>query len=414
MHGQAVASDQRFGYDAIGQLTLRAGIDDEAVFEYDPVGRVRRLASATLGIQELDYDPAGDLLRPTSTPLEPTEVRASAWGDLLHIYDAAGRLVRRIQGGDEARFQWDAFDRLVRVSNAARQQVEFEYDPLGRRTLKRVDGRAVRFAWDEHLLAAEIPEDGEAREFVFRPHTFEPIAVAGALLHYYETDVAALPVALFAEGGAKAWEGRYDALGRLVDAPVSGLEQPLRLQGQYFDDETGLAYNRFRYYDGHSGSFISQDPLGQRAGPNPYSYAQNVWGWVDVFGLTCTVYRVEGVGNARVHIDASGKVTIPNKNSFLYVSFHDQAHADYFLKKKQAEFPDSVIKAFDVPDDVVKDIQTRAVHQAEGGKFPGAPQISDSTVAKKLGMDPKDIMGVTGSDLAALEQHAIPGSGRTL
>jgi RHS repeat-associated protein len=249
---------------------------------------------------------------------------------------------------------------------------------------------------------------------VFRPSTFEPLAIAAESVHYYETGASGLPHAVLREDGSAIWRGRFDALGQLVDAPVNEVEQPLRLQGQYFDSETDLAYNRFRYYDGHTGSFVSQDPLGQRAGPNPYSYADNVWGWVDVFGLSCTVYRVEGVGNARVHIDGKGNVTIPNKDAYLYLSFRDQAHADYFLAKKRAEFPDSTIKAFDVPDDVVKEIQDKAVKQRDAAKFPGAPQISDPTVAKKLGMDPKDVLGVTGSDIAKLEENAIPGSGRTL
>jgi hypothetical protein len=153
------------------------------------------------------------------------------------------------------------------------------------------------------------------------------------------------------------------------------------------------------------------------AGPNLYSYGPNVWGWVDVFGLTCkrvTVYRVEGVGNTRVHIDPSGHVKIPNTSDYLYISFRNQAHADYFLAKKRAKHPDSVIKAFDVPEDVVADIQRRAVPQRAARAHPGAPQISDPKVARRLGMDPKDVLGVTGSDIASLEQHAIPGSGRVL
>jgi RHS repeat-associated protein len=42
--------------------------------------------------------------------------------------------------------------------------------------------------------------------------------------------------------------------------------QPLRSQGQYYDNETGLHYNRFRYYDPDCGRFVSQvsvPPSGQ-------------------------------------------------------------------------------------------------------------------------------------------------------
>ena len=47
--------------------------------------------------------------------------------------------------------------------------------------------------------------------------------------------------------------------GREDAGPV---HQPLRFQGQYYDAETGLHYNRFRYYDPDAGRFISRDPIG--------------------------------------------------------------------------------------------------------------------------------------------------------
>jgi RHS repeat-associated protein len=80
----------------------------------------------------------------------------------------------------------------------------------------------------------------------------------------------------------------YDAWGKVKRLPVDEVEQPLRLQGQYFDEETGLACNRFRYYDSHIGSFVSQDPLGMVAGENVYTYGPNVQGWIDPLGLACT------------------------------------------------------------------------------------------------------------------------------
>jgi RHS repeat-associated protein len=61
--------------------------------------------------------------------------------------------------------------------------------------------------------------------------------------------------------------------------------QPLRFQGQYFDEETGLHYNRFRYYDPDVGRFVSQDPIGLQGGDNLYEYAPSPLGWIDPFGL---------------------------------------------------------------------------------------------------------------------------------
>jgi len=68
-------------------------------------------------------------------------------------------------------------------------------------------------------------------------------------------------------------------------AQRQGLTNPIRFQGQYHDRETGLHYNRYRYYDPMVGRFISQDPIGFAGGLNAYQYAPNAVEWVDPLGL---------------------------------------------------------------------------------------------------------------------------------
>ncbi|WP_332309437.1 RHS repeat-associated core domain-containing protein [Burkholderia ubonensis] len=67
---------------------------------------------------------------------------------------------------------------------------------------------------------------------------------------------------------------------------------PIRFQGQYHDDETGLHYNRYRYYDPTSGRFVSKEPIGLTGGINVYQCAPNSTLWIDPLGLSGTdVYR---------------------------------------------------------------------------------------------------------------------------
>ena len=63
-------------------------------------------------------------------------------------------------------------------------------------------------------------------------------------------------------------------------------QQNLRFQGQYFDRDTGLHYNTFRYYAPDTGRFTQQDPIGLAGGLNLYQYAPNPVGWVDPWGWT--------------------------------------------------------------------------------------------------------------------------------
>ncbi|QJB33340.1 RHS repeat-associated core domain-containing protein [Chitinophaga oryzae] len=58
------------------------------------------------------------------------------------------------------------------------------------------------------------------------------------------------------------WIGKIDIYGQVQSSQADKSFEPFRYAGQYKDAETGLAYNRFRYYDASTGLYISQDPLG--------------------------------------------------------------------------------------------------------------------------------------------------------
>ena len=79
---------------------------------------------------------------------------------------------------------------------------------------------------------------------------------------------------------------------------LNHVEQNLRFQGQYFDHESGLHYNRFRYYDPQTGRFVHQDPIGLLGGMNLFTYAPNPNIWLDPYGLTKwgAIFRKAGGG----------------------------------------------------------------------------------------------------------------------
>src|SRR5690606_34129957 len=74
--------------------------------------------------------------------------------------------------------------------------------------------------------------------------------------------------------------------GNVAKLEIAEVDNPLRFQGQYFDAETGLHYNRHRYYNPNTGCFLTPDPIKLAGGLNNYQYVPNPTGWVDPLGLS--------------------------------------------------------------------------------------------------------------------------------
>jgi RHS repeat-associated protein len=92
---------------------------------------------------------------------------------------------------------------------------------------------------------------------------------------------------MYDEKGQTVWETRLDIYGKVHTFVGRSLSDcPFRYAGMYEDAETGLCYNRHRYYDPEIGNYISQDPIGL-AGNNPtlYAYVHDPNSWIDPFGL---------------------------------------------------------------------------------------------------------------------------------
>ena len=87
--------------------------------------------------------------------------------------------------------------------------------------------------------------------------------------------------------GNIVWSGNYSGWGKLTQEErlKSDVYQPIRLQNQHYDEETGLHYNFFRYYDPEIGRFTQQDPIGLEGGSNFYQFSTNIQNMMDPWGL---------------------------------------------------------------------------------------------------------------------------------
>lgn len=272
-HGQHQNLYRRaYAYDANGNL---AGIDDSRKgnlrYHYDPLDRLINVRGATP--ESFAHDPAGNLLgqgnQPAANLANIKGNRLLMQGDRHYDYDAFGNLSRERRGAGQklvTEYQYDCQHRLIGVSLPGGSTATYKYDAFGRRIAKTVDGRTTEFLWQGERLIAESAEN-RYRSYIYEPGTFRPLAMldgegpAQATPFYYQLDHLGTPQELTAYSGEIMWSAKYRAYGNLAALDVSEIDNPLRFQGQYFDAETGLHYNRHRYYNPSSGRFLTPDPI---------------------------------------------------------------------------------------------------------------------------------------------------------
>jgi RHS repeat-associated protein len=129
---------------------------------------------------------------------------------------------------------------------------------------------------------------GVGREFVYRAGSFVPLAMliaASKPILRFVTEPNGCPTRLISIHGEVNWEASYLSWAQISQLKSNEIDNPLRLQGQYFDGETGFCQNRYRYFDPIIGSFVSVDPLGIAPDDHVLSLAPNENSWIDPLGL---------------------------------------------------------------------------------------------------------------------------------
>jgi len=335
-------------YDPVGQLlaAVQPGLAER--FAFDPAGNLLDKAPApgnvlnNYGDTDYDYDEQGNA---TGKRFHPPG-RESTWSDLELHYDAENRLSHATrmerQSRHRARYFYDAFSR--RIAKRVEEARWNKQQDINKDHPARTSATTTFFVWDGDTLAQELGQE-ETVTYLYEPDSFVPLAriaspacrqasavhlprvaqwdlpatqqdaelqaaiaqeqadtealhvsawqhalaaADGAAAHdritHYHCDHLGTPRELTDEQGNVVWSGRYKAWGRLLH--VEGeIKQPLRFQGQYEDGETGLFYNRNRYYEPNCGRYVTQDPIGLSGGLNGYAYAQNPIHWNDPLGL---------------------------------------------------------------------------------------------------------------------------------
>ncbi|MFZ4271956.1 putative T7SS-secreted protein [Streptomyces arboris] len=326
-----------YTYRADGHLI---GLSDQhsgtKTFDVDTAGRVTAVHAANW-TERYAYDASGNQTDASWPAFHPSQEAAgprtytgttiTRAGNVRYEHDALGRITLRqktrlSRKPDTWRYEWDAEDRLRSVTTPEGETWRYRYDALGRRITKERlsgDGRTVAeeitFIWDGVTLREEINRSELLRNPVsltWEHDGIHPVAqteriwdenpsqeLINSRFFAIITDLTGSPSELIGEDGGIVWNSQASLWGETSWKKSSSTYTPLRFSGQYYDVESGLHYNFFRYYSPESGRYLTQDPLGLTPSPNPRSYVGNPTTWVDPLGLS--PYESLGFSKAAQH-----------------------------------------------------------------------------------------------------------------
>lgn len=254
-------------------------------------------------------------------------------GKWHYEYDKDGNLTERYIGSgkwldgkkEHWRYRWNADGSLAKVIRPDGEEVGFTYDALGRRLSKTFgtvvtcwlwNGNVPLHQWKQQRTYSRRHERWETDEkrhartlWLFDEESFVPAAmIKEGKAYSILTDHLGTPTEAYDAGGNEVWSRVLDIDGNIIEETGDKGMIPFLFQGQYFDRETGLAYNRFRYYAPQFSSYISQDPIGLKGGIfNLYGYVYDTNWWIDQLGLSKQSYsQKKGINKAIYDLKRNG------------------------------------------------------------------------------------------------------------
>ncbi len=135
------------------------------------------------------------------------------------------------------------------------------------------------------IVAQETASNSHAPTLLFPGNAPPEVTEEEQAVFYVHNDHLGTPQAITDENQVIVWQAEYDPFGKAT-VTTETITNNIRFPGQYFDSETGLHYNYYRYYDSSTGRYITSDPIGLEGGLNTYAYAEgNPVNFIDPSGL---------------------------------------------------------------------------------------------------------------------------------
>jgi len=303
LQSPAVYQDELYGYDGLDRLIAldRGELSGSSIsnkqfgetWGLDQTGNWSTYVRDTDGAGTLNPDQ--DRTHTEANELEFITTNAgTAWPDPLH--DRTGNMIKMPRPSSLANYYlatYDAWNRLVKVTDGTNPVAEYAYDGVNRRTVKKryssgslTETRDFYYSdqWQviEERLATTVVE-----QFIWGIRYVDDLILrdrdvgAGVIERLYACQDANFNVvALTDTGGFASLRFGYDAYGvpEPLDpqfGPTSNTTWEVRYAGYRWDRETGLYQVRNRALHPALGRWCTRDPLGFSAGVNLYEYTRS-------------------------------------------------------------------------------------------------------------------------------------------
>ncbi|WP_159290945.1 DUF6531 domain-containing protein, partial [Tenacibaculum maritimum] len=345
---------QQSSYDNIGRLTgqqvtgggnrkhhrqYRWGVNDRlqsiidsatgtTEFQYSKTGHLTYAKFGNGTVQHRTADKVGNLF---DSPNKKDRTynyrnRLEKKGNWHYKYDDVGNLIEKYKkkkGLFESKtqhwkYKWNDAGMLQEVIRPDKEKVSFKYDPLGRRISKVFKKTTTCWVWNGHVPLHEwkqyqqrhYTDEGIRADKIVKHHKITWIFDEGSFIPSGKikdnkkfsilANHLGTPTQMYDEEGEQVWEQQLDTNGKPIYTKENGITCDIRFQGQEFDKDIELCYNRFRWYDDVDGRYISQDPIGLASGnPNFYTYVSDVNSHIDSLGLSSSPLGFKSFGQLK-------------------------------------------------------------------------------------------------------------------
>jgi RHS repeat-associated protein len=316
LNGNTLIAQSDYSYDPSGRLTQLSHNRNSTVYanyqwSYDRSNRITQFISPD-GTNNYNYDSRGELTGTNNTN-QPNEAysydatgnRTNAGyqtgannhmlsdGTYNYIYDNEGNRTNRtnIATGELTQYIWDYHNRLTSVisknsSGTVTQSVAYTYDAYDSRIGKVIDAdgagsapaQVERMVYDGDNIALTFDETGnQTHRYLYGPGVDQILAdETQTTVNWALVDNLGTVRDVIDSQGVVLNHLVYDSFGQVQSETNTSFDFRYGYTGRERDQETGLNYNRARYYDTATGEFLSEDPLSFGAGD--YNLSRYVFG----------------------------------------------------------------------------------------------------------------------------------------